>query len=109
MSRSPVVSAFVLLVAAILAVALFVAGAMWRGTVTRGQNSCLRFSREVEQRGSSCSPPASRRAEGVCPAKAVFREYNVLSCNRPSEQEDGHEDPGVIRYRDNVITGRRKR
>jgi hypothetical protein len=41
MSRSPAVSALVRLVAAILAVALFVAGAMWRGTVTRRQNSCL--------------------------------------------------------------------
>ena len=48
MSRSPVVSALVLLVEAILAVALFVAGAMYRGTVTRRQNSCLRFSHEVE-------------------------------------------------------------
>ena len=38
----------VLLVVAILALALFVAGAMWRGTVTPGQNSCLRFSHEVE-------------------------------------------------------------
>jgi hypothetical protein len=48
MSRSPVVSALVLLVEASLAVALFVAGAMYRGTVTRRQNSCLRFSHEVE-------------------------------------------------------------
>ena len=48
MSRSPVVSALVLLVEAILAVALFVAGAMYRGTVTRRQNSCPRFSHVVE-------------------------------------------------------------
>ena len=48
MSRSPVVSALVLLVEAILAVALFSAGAMYRGTVTSRQNSCRQFSHEVE-------------------------------------------------------------
>jgi len=68
MSRSPAVSAPVLLVAAILAVALFVAGAMWRGTVTRRQNSCLRFSQEVEPERllllTSCTQARGGRLSG---------------------------------------------
>ena len=59
------------------------------------------------------APPAHLLHPGAprasVPAKAVIREYNVLFVYRPSEQEDGHEDPGVIRNRDHVITGRRKR
>ena len=40
---------------------------------------CIRLACSTPESRSSCSPPAPRRAEGVCPAKAVFREYNVLS------------------------------
>jgi hypothetical protein len=52
MSHKTVVNLLLLIAAALLAMALFVAGAMWRGRITRGAGVALREQRQSIRTGA---------------------------------------------------------